>query len=66
MNNSLSKVHPKPEIKFANLKCVGSQIGRGGVFENSNGISKPHVTTRCKKHESFGKRIYEMSNPNAL
>lgn len=65
VNSVFSKVHPKPQIKFANLKCAGSQVGRGGAVANGNGISKLPVTTRQEKHESSGKRISERSNADA-
>ena len=58
-------MHPKPQIKFANLKHSGPQVGRVGAVANGNGMSKPPVTTRQEKHESYGKRISERSNQDA-
>lgn len=65
VTSGLSKVHPKPQIKFANLKHSGPQVGRVGAVANGNGMSKLPVTTRQEKHESSGKRISERSNQDA-
>jgi len=46
VSNGLSKVHPKPHIKFENLKHAGSQVGRSGAVENGNGIYKHLITMR--------------------
>lgn len=65
VTSGLSKVHPKPQIKFANLKHSGPQVGRVVAVANGNGMSKLPVTTRQEKHESSGKRISERSNQDA-
>lgn len=47
-----SKVHRKPQMKFVNLECAGSQLGRNGAAENGYDTSKIDVTGMGKECET--------------